>query len=503
MSLRAPLTSAFSSWTYVVVVLFAQCFLHLVLKAIYNIHFHPLRKYPGPWWLAASRIPHTISVLRGRATRESKYLHERYGHVVRINPDTLSFTCSTAWVDIYGLQQPNGRGNIPKDPLFYLESRKAPLDAEGHRRLRRTQAYAFSERAVSQQEVCLQQYTAFFINRLFESRHNSPSGIIDLAQWINLLTTDIAGDLTLGESFRGLEDGKIHPWLRNIQWTTKVFAFIRESSRYPGVLRAIGACCPRNKEDKQESFIARAVAKRFDMGTDRPDLMSCIIEAASEGRVSQNEMEAVAVTFLIAGSETTATLLTGSIYLLCKHPLVMQQLTIILRTQFRSASEMTLLALQAQDYLNAVLQESLRLYPPAPGNLFRRTAAEGHIVMGEAVPPNTSLTMNLWAANCSGLNFYRPDDMVPERWLKSRPAEFEDDDRDVVKPFSMRPHDCPGKNLAWAEMRLVLAQMLWHFDFELTPESDGWINRQKVFLFWEKPPLKVKITAAARERPVS
>ncbi|KAL6416329.1 isotrichodermin C-15 hydroxylase [Ilyonectria robusta] len=166
----------------------------------------------------------------------------------------------------------------------YRHSEQASPDTEAHRRLRRTQAYAFSERAVSQQEVCLQQYTAFFINRLFESRHNSPSGIIDLAQWINLLTTDIAGDLTLGESFRGLEDGKIHPWLRNIQWTTKVFAFIRESSRYPGVLRAIGACCSRNKEDKQESFIARAVAKRFDMGTDRPDLMSCIIEAASEGR---------------------------------------------------------------------------------------------------------------------------------------------------------------------------------------------------------------------------
>ncbi|KAL6416328.1 toxin biosynthesis cytochrome p450 [Ilyonectria robusta] len=128
----------------------------------------------------------------------------------------------------------------------------------------------------------------------------------------------------------------------------------------------------------------------------------------------------------------------------------MQQLTIILRTQFCSASEMTLLALQAQDYLNAVLQESLRLYPPAPGNLFRRTAAEGHIVMGEAVPPNTSLTMNLWAANCSALNFHRPDDMVPERWFKSRPAEFEDDDRDVVKPFSMRPHDCPGKKYVYS-----------------------------------------------------
>ncbi|KAM6507173.1 hypothetical protein FALCPG4_018555 [Fusarium falciforme] len=193
---------------------------------------------------------------------------------------------------------------------------------------------------------------------------------------------------------------------------------------------------------------------------------------------------------IIAGSET--------MYLLLKHPVMLHKLTSILRTQFHSSSDMTIFALQGQEYLNAVIKECLRLYPPAPGNLFRRTQTEGHVVMGDRIPSNTSLTMHLWAANRSPLNFHAPDDMVPERWMKTRPVEFENDDRDAMKPFSTGPQDCPGKNFAWAEMRLVLARMLWHFDFELVSESDGWISWQKVFVFWEKPPLKVKITEAAR-----
>lgn len=57
----------------------------------------------------------------------------------------------------------------------------------------------------------------------------------------------------------------------------------------------------------------------------------------------------------------------------------------------------------------------------------------------------------------------------------------------------MGPRNCIGKNLAYNEMRSVMARMLWHFDMELLPESDGWVN-QNVFMMWEKPPLKVKLS---------
>lgn len=67
---------------------------------IYNIYFHPLRHYPGPWYRAASRLPYTFSIFQGNATRRVAALHERYGDVVRIAPDTLSYTTAEAWPGI-------------------------------------------------------------------------------------------------------------------------------------------------------------------------------------------------------------------------------------------------------------------------------------------------------------------------------------------------------------------------------------------------------------------
>ncbi|KAH7248144.1 isotrichodermin C-15 hydroxylase [Fusarium solani] len=433
MSLRLPLASASPSWKLIVGVISFFVVSCIVLRAIYNIWFHPLRKYPGPWWPAASRVPYTVSVLRGTATREAKELHEKYGHIVRINPDTLSFTSSQAWPDIYGPKRSGGRGNIPRDPRHYMKPQKILFDVESHRRL------LASKLAPSLQEVHLQKYATLFISKLHESWHVSSTGVVDLARWINLLTTDIAGALVLGESFGGLEGSRIHPSLDTIPRNVKIFNIIGELSRYPGVLRVIDACWPRSMEREEESFMARYIAKRIEKKIDSHDLMSCIIEASGEERVPSDEMEALAMGFVIAGSETTATLLAGSVYLLLKHPLVLQNLTTILRTQFSSSSDMTLLALQGQEYLNAVLKECLRLYPPAPGNLFRRTAREGHVVMGQAIPSNTSLTMHLWAANRSPLNFHMPNQMVPERWMKPRPLEFEKDDRNAMKPFGGKP----------------------------------------------------------------
>jgi hypothetical protein len=52
-------------------------------------------------------------------------------------------------------------------------------------------------------------------------------------------------------------------------------------------------------------------------------------------------------------------------------------------------------------------------------------------------------------------------------------------------------------SLAYAEMRLILAQVIWNFDMELTTESENWAD-QKIFSLWEKTPLYVKLTPVVR-----
>lgn len=71
-------------------------------------------------------------------------------------------------------------------------------------------------------------------------------------------------------------------------------------------------------------------------------------------------------------------------------------------------------------------------------------------------------------------------------------SPFYNDKRDVLQPFSFGPRNCIGKNLAYNEMRLILARILWNFDLELCQESWEW-NEQKSYALWEKPALMCRL----------
>jgi cytochrome P450 len=101
-------------------------------------------------------------------------------------------------------------------------------------------------------------------------------------------------------------------------------------------------------------------------------------------------------------------MISGAIYLLLSNQDTFSMLTSAVRADFESTEDMTYTKLEQHEYLNTVLHESLRLYHPAPDMLFRSTMEEAAVVAGKVVPPHTSVTMNLWAANRSASNFHRP-----------------------------------------------------------------------------------------------
>lgn len=69
---------------------------------VYNLFFHPLKDYPGPWYAGATRLWYIFKGLRGYHKYAIKDLHERYGLVVRVAPDEISYIHPNAWNDIYG-----------------------------------------------------------------------------------------------------------------------------------------------------------------------------------------------------------------------------------------------------------------------------------------------------------------------------------------------------------------------------------------------------------------
>lgn len=90
----------------------------------------------------------------------------------------------------------------------------------------------------------------------------------------------------------------------------------------------------------------------------------------------------------IAGSETTATLLSGCMFYLCQNPLSMKQVTEEIRVTFSSAEGIQARECAKLEYMNSVIKESLRLYPPLVTNLARITPAGGCSIDGRFVPEN-------------------------------------------------------------------------------------------------------------------
>lgn len=133
------------------------------------------------------------------------------------------------------------------------------------------------------------------------------------------------------------------------------------------------------------------VSKRMATETDRKDFMFYALHAMKKGDPStmMSKQETI-VTFevlMVAGSETTATLLSGVTYQLLKNPDVLQKLVAEIRNAFAQSHEITMVSVNNLKYQLAVLDEALRIMPPVSGALVRIVpSGEGEVVGGHFVP---------------------------------------------------------------------------------------------------------------------
>jgi cytochrome P450 len=133
------------------------------------------------------------------------------------------------------------------------------------------------------------------------------------------------------------------------------------------------------------------VKARLHKPNDRPDFFSSILKHDNtEKGFSFQELVSNGSTLIIAGSETTATLLCGVTYLLLRNPHVLQKLQDEVRSAFTSESEINLESCNKLEYCLAVLTEALRVYPPVGPGLPRIVDAQGDMIAGNWVPGGVS-----------------------------------------------------------------------------------------------------------------
>ncbi|KAF2226000.1 isotrichodermin C-15 hydroxylase [Elsinoe ampelina] len=500
MVLASTNEGARTGWPWQVLLLLSLPLIYFFYNIIYNLFFHPLRKFPGPLLNRISKIPYSLMLVRGNPSYEIKAMHDKYGSIVRTAPSELAFSDPKAWQDIMGHRKSSQAENGKEMRYIQRVFDSSDIlfsDREDHRRFRRILSHGFSNQALMGQQSLIMTYVEKLVSRL-QDKVSEGEMPVDVTAWYNFTTFDIIADLTFGEAFGLLDGGDYHPWVATIFASIKAGTLMQIPNFYPALAWAIRKMMPKSLLEKREThkrFTADRVDKRLLSGVKRPDYMETILTQREKetGGMSRGEIHANANTLIIAGSETTATVLSATTYLCLTNPHVLEKVKEEVRSSFSSNSEIDLHSVVKLDYMLAMFEEAMRVYPPVPTNSGRRTPKGGDTICGQFVPEDTTLCIWQLALYKDEKYFKNPDKFAPERWLDD--PEYKDDVRDIFQPFHFGPRSCLGRNLAYAEMRVIFAKILYDFELELMPESAKWIDH-KMYTLWEKPKLMVKFTPA-------
>lgn len=204
------------------------------------------------------------------------------------------------------------------------------------------------------------------------------------------------GDLTFGEPLYMIQNSEYTPWVKAMFGGAKAMTLIQLVKFFPLLDRIWKAMIPKSLKDLEKSLFKQSadrVDTRLAKETDRPDIWSLALREEGKG-LTLEEMHTNAPLFMLAGTETTATLLSGLTYLLLKNPETFKLLAKEIRDAFPSVESMSIAEMPKLKYLSSCLEEGLRMYPPVPIGLTRRAAPpEGADILGKFVPPNVSVSL--------------------------------------------------------------------------------------------------------------
>ncbi|KAI6602738.1 hypothetical protein MCOR12_003573 [Pyricularia oryzae] len=461
---------------------------YMVAKSIYLAFLHPLSKFPGPPAAAVSNIWFYSSVASGKHPFRMQELHGKHGDVVRIGPNWLSFCTNQAYMDIYA------RPSSGKKVFLKLGEYERPGDISTtrdpglHAIQKRALSKGFSIGAMRDQEKVLQQYLDSLLNQIRRLGSHGQNAI-DIGEALNWFTLDIIGDLAFGEPFDSVSQASnvaislITDALRytNVEYLQRQMPYIA-----PLAARLLFPTSLKQKHNEYQRLAAAKAKRRIEKADlDRQDFFSHLI---NDCRINEKELTATAWTIIMAGSETTATALTATIFYLLRYPDTLSKLGREVRASFSSAELITGDSILRLKYLNAVIEEGLRLFPPLAIGLPRESP--GAVVDGHYIPQGTTVSVENFSMSYDPRYWEDPKAFRPERWLVGlgvdRPSE-------AHHPFSEGTRSCIGKNLAYLEMRILLANLVWHFDWELASTDIQDLNSScQCFALWTMPKLLVK-----------
>ncbi|KAI1267562.1 cytochrome P450 [Xylariaceae sp. FL1019] len=450
---------------------------------VYRIRGHPLRRCPGPFLGALTDAYGGYLAFKRRDHLAIHQLHEIYGPVVRFAPDRLVFNSLQAFQDIY--QSPR----FTKSYLYlYSRDKDQPttfstIEAEAHRKRRRLISQPISQRAMHLFEPTMLTQIDIFLRQIYKS-----SGLVEnltnRAEWLGI---DIIGIMSFGyylnlqtdktyrfipQSFADIK-ARINTFMQFpiLSWVTPLITYFTEPGK-DQLLRMVFMMMQARAErprDAEMDFYSHAKGS-LDYGPDYFEYGEFMAEAAF---------------FVTAGGTPPATVICALVFYLMRYPECYRRLCKEIRGTFSSGHDIKgdgqLMGCQ---YLRACIDETMRMSPPSLTTLWREHDKSDPdesplTVDGLIIPPGVQVGVNMYSLHHN--EEYFPDSFVfsPERWCNPGSPQVSETGRSrknveqAFVPFLRGTRSCAGKAMAYHEISLTVAKLLWYFDIESAPGKAG------------------------------
>ncbi|KAJ5092603.1 hypothetical protein NUU61_007473 [Penicillium alfredii] len=465
----------------------------------YNRLIHPLRRIPGPFLASITPWVQLYHGLHGDRHLWLDALHREYGTHVRVAPNFVSVNSDRGLHDIYGhgkrLQKADFYNAFPAIKGVY--NTHNAIDKTIHGRKRRVLSQAFSEHALKGMEdvmlLHIRQLCAALAGQDAGSgaQHANPDfkgTVRNMGDWFSYLTYDVMGELCFGKSFDMLiSEGRRHMiglvdraanrhyvcglWMPLDRWNLdQIFIRRLTRDRWNFIMKSRVEANERAKERAQQGREAKKDFFYYLLNAKDPE--------TGKG-LSTPELWGEANVLMIAGSDTTSTTLVATLFYLVRQPATLAKLCAEVRGAFATVEDIVSgPQLSELGYLKACLDEALRLAPAVPGAPPRAVMAGGAVVDGVFLPAGTDCGTPVYSIHRQDRYYREPDTYLPERWIEGATCAAAGSSWQTTKedietarrafcPFSIGPRGCVGKSMAFMEMRLTLARLVFLFDMTL------------------------------------
>ncbi|XDG06323.1 hypothetical protein ABKA04_005938 [Annulohypoxylon sp. FPYF3050] len=470
---------------------------------VYRLYLHPLAKIPGPRLAAITSLWYVYQVRKGRMAVLNKDLHKKYGPVVRISPNDVSFDSKEAFQAIYTGSQyiekgdfywalSNNPGRI--DWLFRRHQGDAfafngELDMQRYKSHRKNIGTTYSTSSLKKYSDRLDEVMDRFIAKL----KTQEGEVLDLADWVHFAVVECLGAVTLNWSPGFIKDKSDHGFLaKSIKQWRQVTAFgslqpwLIVAQKWPALRNRIAKIFgveitfptgyvpfePRTIEiikDRTAAFVS-SEKKPYSENTEAaPDMLSELLAATTKKPNWKIHYASAMASFnFVAGHETTTSIATSTLVSICSSPTIKSKI----QAELAEHTHNGILDYEKCRYTQAAVKEALRLHPVTSLALWRKVPAGPPLSLhGYTFPPGTTVGVNVPALHTNP-SIFGPDAGTyrPERWLES-PEAWRNLDR-LSLAWGGGAHTCPGKNLAEMLLGKVVGRVLREFEVEVVEVPD-------------------------------